>query len=283
MILIMYMYQMEPEKYPTDNINCIKLGPDTRFDKDLVTIPEANYDDIDYDMYQMEPEKYPTDNINCIKLGPDTRFDKDLVTIPEANYDDIDYVYVPEGLVKSRVERLAEQIFKDYAGPRENPLRIFVIMNGAFQFYTDLNDYLKKLGQYNKEKINYHTDFIKIKGYVNTETRLEEIAEECITESMVKDQDILVVEDIFDSGTLMSKLYRRINKHQPKTVEAAVLLHKENMKNLKHNFVAKYTGFSCPADKFVMGYGMDYNEYFRDLPHVCIITKEAIDKYFRDD
>ena len=206
-----------------------------------------------------------------------------MVTIPEANYDDIDYIYIPEGLVKSRVEKLAENIFKDYAGPREKPLKVFVIMNGAFQFYTDLNSYIKKFSQYNKEKVSFETDFIKIKGYVNTETRLEEIEESCITESMVKGQDILIVEDIFDSGTLMSKLLRHINKHNPNSVEAAVLLHKENKKNLKHNFVAKYTGFCCPADKFVMGYGMDYNEYFRDLPHVCIITKRAIEKYFRDD
>ena len=167
-----------------------------------------------------------------------------MVTIPDANYEDIDYVFIPEGLVKTRVEKLAENIFIDYCGKRDRPFRIFVIMNGAFQFYTDLLFHLKKMQQYNPEKLSFETDFIKIKGYVNTETRLEEIQESCITESMVKDQDILIVEDIFDSGTLMSKLTTHINKHSPKSVEAAVLLHKENFKNLKHNFVAKYTGFT---------------------------------------
>ena len=77
----------------------------------------------------------------------------------------------------------------------------------------------------------------------------------------------------------MSKLLTYINKHNPKSVEAAILLHKENPRNLKYNFVAKYTGFTCPGDFFVIGYGMDYNEYFREISHVCVITKEAIEKY----
>ena len=77
----------------------------------------------------------------------------------------------------------------------------------------------------------------------------------------------------------MSRLLTYINKHSPKSVEAAVLLHKENPKNLKHNFVAKYTGFTCPGGLFVIGYGMDYNELFREISHVCIITREAIEKY----
>lgn len=203
----------------------------------------------------------------------------DLLSVPEQNYSDIDYVMIPEGLIKSRVEKLSQDIFKDYCGKRDSPLRIFVIMNGAFQFYSDLLSHLKKLAQYKPETLYFETDFIKIKGYVNTETKLEEIDEGVISEDMVKGQDILIIEDIFDSGTLMSKLHRHINKFNPNSVECAVLLHKENPKNLKHNFAAKYTGFCCPGDKFVIGYGMDYNEHFRELSHVCIITKEAIEKY----
>lgn len=96
---------------------------------------------------------------------------------------------------------------------------------------------------------------------------------------MIKGQDVLIVEDIFDTGTLMSKLITLINKYEPNSVESAILMHKENPVNLKYNFAAKFTAFSVPADKFVMGYGMDYNEKFRELPHICIITKTAIEKY----
>ena len=60
---------------------------------------------------------------------------------------------------------------------------------------------------------------------------------------MVKDQDILIVDDIYDTGTLIN----------------CILLHKRNLSNLKYNYHAKYTGFTVP-NKFVIGYGMDYNE-----------------------
>lgn len=203
----------------------------------------------------------------------------DLVTIPENNYEDIDYVLIPEGLVKTRVEKLAHDIFKDYCGPRETPIKFFVIMNGAFQFYSDLLFNLKKMAQYKTEKLYFETEFIKIKGYVNTESKLGEISDSCISESMVKDQDILIIEDIYDSGTLMSRVLSHINKFDPKSVETAVLMHKENPANLKFDYVAKYVGFTCPANKFIIGYGMDYNEHFRELSHVCVITNEGIEKY----
>lgn len=95
--------------------------------------------------------------------------------IPEESYDDIDYILIPEGLIKTRVEKLAQNIFKYYCGPRSKPVRVFVIMNGAYQFYTDLLYYLKKISQYRPEKFFFETEFIKIKGYVNTETKLEAI------------------------------------------------------------------------------------------------------------
>ena len=100
-----------------------------------------------------------------------------------------------------------------------------------------------------------------------------------IPKSLIEGQDILIVEDIYDSGTLMDRLLSHINKYSPRSVEAAVLIHKENPKNLKFNFSAKYTGFTCPGGLFIVGYGMDYNEHFREISHACVITKEGIEKY----
>lgn len=100
-----------------------------------------------------------------------------MFAIPEDIYDDIDKVLIPEGLAKTRAEKIAHQIFQDYCGKRELPFRIFVIMNGAFQFYTDILYYLKKMSQYKKEKLHFETDFIKLKGYVNDTSKLDEIDE----------------------------------------------------------------------------------------------------------
>ena len=95
---------------------------------------------------------------------------------------------------------------------------------------------------------------------------------------MVKDQDVLVVDDIYDSGTLMDLVFRRIKAIGANSVQACVLLHKRNLKNLKLNFFSKYVGFTIP-DKFVIGYGMDYNEKCRELPHVCVINELGVENY----
>ena len=76
---------------------------------------------------------------------------------------------------------------------------------------------------------------------------------------MVKDQDILIVDDIYDTGTLINCVIKRINEIGARSVESCILLHKRNFGNLKYNYHAKYTGFTVP-NKFVIGYGMDYNE-----------------------
>ena len=212
-------------------------------------------------------------------MGDDFVFDKNMFTMPDENYSEIDSILIPEGLIKSRVEKLAQSIYWNYKGNILGKLQIFVIMNGGFQFYSDLQTYFKKVREYKRERLDYETHFVKVKGYVNDESKLESIDDNVITEDMVKGQDILVVEDVYDSGNCMDVLMAHINKHSPKSVKCALLIHKCNPKNLKYNYKADYIGFTLPGDKFLVGYGMDYNEHFRDLSHVCEISKEGIDKY----
>ena len=94
---------------------------------------------------------------------------------------------------------------------------------------------------------------------MNEESKLQAVTPDQIPEFMVKDQDVLVVDDIYDSGALMDNVFKRINEIGAKSVNSAVLIHKRNKANLKFKFCAKYTGFTIP-NKFVIGYGMDYNE-----------------------
>ena len=89
---------------------------------------------------------------------------------------------------------------------------------------------------------------------------------------------MLVIDDIFDSGTLMSLVFKWINEIGAKSLNSCVLLHKRNFANLKLKFVSKYTGFTVP-DKFVIGYGMDYNEFCWEIPHVCVINHLGVEKY----
>ena len=76
----------------------------------------------------------------------------------------------------------------------------------------------------------------------------------------------------------MDCVYKRINEVGAKSLNSAVLIHKRNPANLKFSFAAKYTGFTIP-NKFVIGYGMDFNEKGRDLPHVVVLNETGIAKY----
>ena len=189
--------------------------------------------------------------------------------MPDEDYNEIDHILIPEGLIKSRVEKMAQSIYFDYIKTmKDKRLQIFVIMNGGFQFFSDLQRYMKKVREYKSERLEYDVHFIKIKGYVNTESILEKIDDAVLPEEIIRGQDILIIEDIYDSGNLMNVLTKHINKFEPNSLKSALLLHKCNPKNLKYNYEAEYIGFTVPGDKFVVGYGMDYNEHFRDLSHI---------------
>jgi hypoxanthine phosphoribosyltransferase len=99
-----------------------------------------------------------------------------------------------------------------------------------------------------------------------------------VSEDQIKGQNILVVEDIFDSGTTIMKTRDVLEALEPASLKFATLFHKKNPKNLKHDFFADYIGFLIP-DVFVIGYGMDYNEYYRDLNHLCVINKAGIEHF----
>ena len=81
----------------------------------------------------------------------------------------------------------------------------------------------------------------------------------------------MIVEDIFDSGATIVKTLEVLQKYLPMSVKVATLFHKKNLNNLKHKYFADYVGFLIP-DVFVIGFGMDFNEYYRDLNHLCVIN-----------
>lgn len=94
--------------------------------------------------------------------------------------------------------------------------------------------------------------------------------------SILKGKNILIVEDIIDTGRTMQRLLATLNKYEPKSVTVACLLRKRTP--LSDGYAPHYVGFEVP-DKFVVGYALDYNEYFRDLTHICCISEYGKEKY----
>lgn len=88
------------------------------------------------------------------------------------------------------------------------------------------------------------------------------------------------MEDIFDSGSTVIKTKHVLDKLKPASLKISTLFHKKNPANLKYEYFADFLGFVIP-DAFVVGFGMDYNEYYRDLNHLCVIN-HAGKEYFKN-
>ena len=94
--------------------------------------------------------------------------------------------------------------------------------------------------------------------------------------SSIKGKNVLIVEDIIDTGRTMVKLLNVLSKYEPKSVRVCSLLLKRTP--LSNGYQPDYAGFSIP-EKFVVGYALDLNEHFRDLEHICVFKATSLEKY----
>ena len=90
-------------------------------------------------------------------------------------------------------------------------------------------------------------------------------------EANVRGKNVLIIEDVYDTGNSMEAMRKVLLRMEPKTLKVAVAFHKMNSRNLEFNYWPDYCGFFV-SNEFVIGYGLDYNQQFRHLPHLCVIS-----------
>ena len=188
-------------------------------------------------------------------------------------------IILPDGMIQARWERLAERILEDYAN--EDEIVMIVLMNGGYKFFEDLkakmNEQMRYLDRDKVPLIRQH--FVRLQSYVDTATTGEVKGIELLEALKITGKNVLLVEDMIDSGTTMKAVLKKIETcFQPKSLRTAIAFHKMTPKNVEWGYFGEYTGFLV-EEKFVIGYGMDYNELFRDLPHLCEINQHGIDTY----
>jgi len=151
------------------------------------------------------------------------------------------------------------------------------VLKGGHQFFSDLCNALKRLTLTNVSNPPLTFDFIRVKSYANTEST-GDVSIESIGVDLpsLKGRHVLLVEDIIDTGVTMSKLVPHIESFGPATVRVATLLEKRTPKSI--GFKAHFVGFSIP-DKFVVGYCLDYNEVYRDMEHICVMSPDGIKRH----
>nr|XP_045604367.1 hypoxanthine-guanine phosphoribosyltransferase-like [Procambarus clarkii] len=193
--------------------------------------------------------------------------------IPNHYVDDLEDIMIPWGLLQDRTERLARDIFQDL---KDEPLTALCVLKGGYRFFTDLLDKLAVLNRSQAFSVPLYVDFIRLKSYENADSTGE--IRVVGGDNMVNlcGRNVLVVEDIIDTGRTMKKLLAILEQHKPKSVKVASLLIKRRLDATGYR--PNYCGFEIP-DKFVVGYALDYNEYFRDLNHICVINENGKKKY----
>lgn len=154
--------------------------------------------------------------------------------------------------IQSAIKQVAAKINKDYSG--KQPLFI-AILNGSFMFAADL---FKSLD------IDCEISFIKLSSYQGTQTT-EKVNELIGLNQDIKGRDIILIEDIVDTGITLDNTIKNLTQFNPKTIKVATLLYKPEA--FKNQFTIDYIGIEIPND-FIVGYGLDYDGYGRNLPDI---------------
>ncbi len=166
--------------------------------------------------------------------------------------------YITEEKIQERVEELGNQISDEYRGK----LPIFIgILNGSFMFLSDL---LKNVS------IKCEMDFFKLSSYGDEKISSGKVKLLKELNADISDRHIIIVEDIVDSGLSMKYIEELINQLNPASMKLASLLVKPN--SLKYEIKIDYIGFEIP-DKFVIGYGLDYAQRYRNLRSIYILEE----------
>src|SRR5438105_15390901 len=160
--------------------------------------------------------------------------------------------------LQRRVAALGEEISRDYAGRR---LLLVGVLKGAVFFISDLMRYID---------IPVELDFMAVASYGSATDSSGVVRILKDLDTAIEDRDVLIVEDIVDSGLTLQYLLRNLGSRNPRTLEVCALLTKPE--RAKVDLPTRYVGFEIP-DRFVVGYGLDHGERHRNLPFVAVLER----------
>ncbi|HJC72097.1 MAG TPA: hypoxanthine phosphoribosyltransferase [Candidatus Ruthenibacterium merdavium] len=175
-------------------------------------------------------------------------------------HDDILKVLLTQEELREKVKELGRQITQDYQGKN---LMIVTVLKGAVVFLADLMREIDVPAEIDFMVVSSYGAGTKSSGVVKIVKDLD---------VPLKDKDLLIVEDILDSGMTLSYLKELLEGREPRSIRIATLLDKPARR--KVDLKADYIGYSVP-DEFVVGYGLDYDEKYRNLPYIGILKPEV--------
>lgn len=177
-------------------------------------------------------------------------------------YDDVARILIPEDVLQARVRALAEQLNGVYTDA-DFPLLV-CILKGAFVFLADLTRHLS---------FRHEVDFMVISSYGGGTMSSGVVRILLDLERNIEGRHVLIVEDIIDTGRTMDYITRNLRTRHPASLRVCTLLSKPSRREI--DIPLDYVGFEIP-DEFVVGYGLDFAEAYRNLPFIGVLKPEAI-------
>lgn len=168
---------------------------------------------------------------------------------------------VPQREIEKRVREIGAKITSDYEGKE---LMMICLLKGAYVFFADLVRTIH---------IPVSVDFMIVSSYGDrtSSSGAVKIISDITTD--IKGKDVLIVEDIIDSGLTLDYLYKNLKARKPDTLRICALLNKAERR--KYDVQLDYVGFKVP-NKFVIGYGLDYQDKYRNLPYIAVLDVSDI-------
>jgi hypoxanthine phosphoribosyltransferase len=174
--------------------------------------------------------------------------------------NDIERILITDEEIQGKIRELGERITEDYRGKE---LLLVGVLKGAFVVMADLSRHIRLPLQFDFMAVSSYGAATKTSGVVRI---LKDLDHD------IDGQDVLLVEDIVDSGLTLAYLLRNLRARRPASLEVCALMQKPEVQRVQVDI--KYRGFDIPPE-FVVGYGLDYAEKYRNLPYVATLKPEA--------
>ena len=174
--------------------------------------------------------------------------------------ENIEKVLISEEEIQEKVRQLADMLSAEYAD--KDP--VFVgVLKGVVMFFADV---VKRID------IPCQIDFMWISSYQGTTSSCMQVKRDVSVD--IKGRHVVILEDIFDTGNSLDFTYKHLMSKEPASLKICTLLDKPDRRNPKVTLKPDYVGFAIP-NEFVVGYGLDYEEHYRNLPYVGVLKPEA--------
>ncbi len=183
-----------------------------------------------------------------------------MTPLPVRRDDGVSEVLIAEDAIAARIRELGAEVARDYAG---KDLLLICVLKGAIFFLADLMRAID---------LPLEIDFMAISSYGASTDSSGVVRILKDLDASIEGRDVLIVEDIIDSGLTLSYLVRTLRGRKPASLEICALLTKPDRREM--DVPVRYVGFEIP-DRFVIGYGLDFAERYRNLPYVGVLGGEG--------